>query len=332
MRGKSILQPCSRSLTRSSRIREVENWSAEIRDVAAGAARWITGAAIQCDEGRRWRHDARGPRRYDNSLYEGNAGPVLFLLESYRYTGKREFLETAEKGALHLLSSLNQERESGLYVGLAGIGFVLGQMFLVTGRPKYRDGTVLVVDLLHHRARASGRGLQWNDKTDIIFGGAGIGLFLLWAARRLKISKAEKMAVLAGLRIIDLGNARGSGRIACTPSVKSIPETPNFSHGTAGVAYFLATLCQQTATPEFLRPALAGARYLTSIVEPIGDGFARSFSRSNRKLYFAGWCHGPTGTARLFYKLFQITKDVNWMKWVLKMARGSIATAHECGA
>ena len=42
---------------------------------------------------------------------------------------------------------------------------------------------------------------------------------------------------------------------------------PNFSHGTAGVAYFLATLYQQTREKEFLDAAVLGGRYLTSVAD-----------------------------------------------------------------
>ncbi len=42
---------------------------------------------------------------------------------------------------------------------------------------------------------------------------------------------------------------------------------PNFSHGTAGVAYFLATLYEQTREKEFLDAAVLGGRYLTSVAD-----------------------------------------------------------------
>ena len=42
---------------------------------------------------------------------------------------------------------------------------------------------------------------------------------------------------------------------------------PNFSHGTSGVAYFLARLAAATAQPRFLDAALRGARYLESIAQ-----------------------------------------------------------------
>ena len=37
-------------------------------------------------------------------------------------------------------------------------------------------------------------------------------------------------------------------------------------------------------------------------------------------LYYLGWCHGPPGTARLFYKLASLTGDENWMTVVHQAA------------
>ena len=31
-------------------------------------------------------------------------------------------------------------------------------------------------------------------------------------------------------------------------------------------------------------------------------------------MYYLGWCHGPVGTSRLYYSLFEATKDEAWLK------------------
>ena len=47
------------------------------------------------------------------------------------------------------------------------------------------------------------------------------------------------------------------------PGVKNL--YPNFSHGTAGVAYFLATLLRATGELPLMGAALSGARYLQAV-------------------------------------------------------------------
>ena len=116
---------------------------------------------------------------------------------------------------------------------------------------------------------------------------------------------------------------------------------PNFSHGTAGIAHFLATLHRATGERDFLDAALGGARYLTSQatledaeVDPeAGEtadsrpGYRLFHSRpGGEDLFYLSWCHGPPGTNRLFHQLGQITGNAEWHDWVARGARGVMAT------
>ena len=46
---------------------------------------------------------------------------------------------------------------------------------------------------------------------------------------------------------------------------------PNFSHGTAGIAYFLARVHEETNERKYLDAAIAGAKYLQAIAKTEGD-------------------------------------------------------------
>jgi hypothetical protein len=37
-------------------------------------------------------------------------------------------------------------------------------------------------------------------------------------------------------------------------------------------------------------------------------------------LHYFGWCHGIAGTSRLYYKLYQITKEQQWLQVIRKSA------------
>jgi rhamnogalacturonyl hydrolase YesR len=98
---------------------------------------------------------------------------------------------------------------------------------------------------------------------------------------------------------------------------------PNFSHGTAGVAYYLVALSEMTKKKEYLDAALAGAKYLLSIAKTDGDACLVFHNEPDGKdLYYLGWCHGPVGTARLFYRLYKATGDASWLGWVKRSANG----------
>jgi lantibiotic modifying enzyme len=294
-------------------------------DAAESTARWVGGAALPDSGGLVWPADPRDCETVDTSLYAGSPGPVLFFLESYRYTGDRRYLATARAGADALLSAINDENGHGLYTGVAGVGFALGEAFRITHDPKYRDGALKAVQVIQDGARNAGEGVEWSDSTDIISGGSGTGLFLLWAARELNAPSARDLAVRAGRRLIALGQTRGPGQLGWMLDATYPLELPNFSHGAAGVAYFLATLYRETHDRTFLDASLAGARYLTSIADRQGDGCLVLHDGANPKMYYLGWCHGPAGTVRLFYRLFQVTQDPAWMDWARRSAEGAAA-------
>ncbi|HUK89008.1 MAG TPA: lanthionine synthetase LanC family protein [Blastocatellia bacterium] len=293
---------------------------------ALDAARWIRSSAIKTEAGTVWPADPRDPKTISMDLYGGLPGIVLFFLDVYRSTGNQEFLKNATAGADYLLANFSSEKESGFYEGVAGIGFALEEVFKATRQDQYRQGAVNCLRLLRGRAIKTGRGVQWNDTTDIISGGSGIGLFLLYAAKELPDPEARDLAVLAGRRLVELGRPEASGsKWAMDPTFPRL--MPNFSHGAAGVSYFLATLFAETKDKEFLDAALAGARYLKAVAKTDGDVCLIFHNEPEGKdLYYLGWCHGPVGTARLFYRLFQITGDRAWMDWVKKSARALLTS------
>ncbi|HJQ68052.1 MAG TPA: lanthionine synthetase LanC family protein [Blastocatellia bacterium] len=294
------------------------------RQAALDAARWIRASAIKTDAGIGWPSDPRDPKTLNTSLYSGTTGVILFFLEAYRSTGDKSYLDDARSGADHLLSALDKEKDAGLYTGLAGIGFALQETYKVAGDERYRRGARRCAELIRERAIKQGGGVEWNDITDVISGSAGVGLFMLYAARELKEPAFRQTASEAALRLIELGKPEAGGlKWAMSPRFPRL--MPNFSHGTAGIAYFLATVYSETKEAKLLEASLAGAMYLQSIAKTEGDVCMIFHNEPDGKeLYYLGWCHGPVGTARLFYRLFQVTNDRKWLDLVKKAARGII--------
>lgn len=304
------------------------SWAAakgpEYLQAARQAAEWLKQNAIRTDHGTVWAVEPDDPRIIVTNLYAGTSGVVLFWLEYYESTLEEEALKLAGSGADYLLATLPdspEQAQAGLYTGISGVGFVLHQAYRVTGDEKYLAGARKVVRLLRDSAQQVGAGLQWNDVTDIIGGSAGTGLFLIYAAREFDPS-ARALAVAAGKRLIERAKPEKGG-LKWSMNDEFPRLMPNFSHGTAGIAYFLATLHQESKNEEFLKAALAGARYLQAISEQVGDGCVIFHHEpGGEQLYYLSWCHGPAGTARLFYRLYEITGKQEWMEWVHKLAAG----------
>lgn len=296
------------------------------RDVAVDAAKWIRYSRVETLFGIGWPADPRDPKTISTALYSGSPGVILFLLELHAATGDAAYLADARRGADELMTKAPSEPRMGLYDGLAGLGFTFSEVWRATKDDKYRKAALNTVRILTEKAGTVGRGVQWNNSTDIISGSAGIGLFLLYAADALKDEKATWLAVRAGDRLLEVGIAdQGGTKWAMDPSVARM--MPNFSHGTAGIAYFLAALNKATGGRRFLDGALSGARYLQAIAKTEGNiCLVPHNQQDGLELYYLGWCHGPAGTARLFYQLARITGDKTWMSWVQKAANGVLAS------
>ena len=289
---------------------------------AEDAARWVRSSAVRTPDGLVWPSDPSDPKSIDRGLYSGSPGVILFLLELHHVTGKPEYLADARAGADDLLSQLRVEKQSGLYSGVAGLGFTLAEAYRATREEKYRAGVAASIELLNQRAVRSGSGVEWGPVTDIIAGSAGTGLFLLHAGKATGNPAAIKLAIIAADRLIELGVAeRGGLRWAMDPTFPRL--MPNFSHGTAGIAYFLARVYEETRDKKYLDAALAGARYLQAIARVDGDMCLIGHHQPDgMELYYLGWCHGPVGTARLWHLLARVTGDEQWLAWVDKSANG----------
>ncbi|NIQ07965.1 MAG: hypothetical protein GWO20_20280, partial [Candidatus Korarchaeota archaeon] len=90
-----------------------------------------------------------------------------------------------------------------------------------------------------------GQGVEWGGITDIMYGSAGIGMFLLYADREMGYETAKELAIKAGERLLETSISDSNGmKWKMTPTDNR--SMPNFSHGTAGISYFLASLYEAT--------------------------------------------------------------------------------------
>ena len=299
-------------------------------NAAVGAAKWLRATATRTPNGTTWPAVPPDAKTVQRNLYSGFPGVVLFLIELHRVTGDRAWLDLALSGADELAASLPESGAgdgAGLYTGLAGIAYTLEEADRTRGDARYRPAVQKALGGIVASARETGAGIEWNDSTDIISGSAGIGLYLLRASRTMGNVAARDAAVRAGRRLVEREYRTGDASLwMMSPSFTR--NMPNFSHGTAGVAYFLATLAGETGDRTFADAAVRGARYLQSIATPTdGDG-RRIFHNDpdGRELFYLSWCHGPAGTARLFHRLTSVTGDTAWSAYVPRLAQGIVAS------
>ena len=301
-------------------------------EVALRAARWIRTARIETPNGVTWPADPLKPSSVGTDLYNGMPGVILFHLELFHATGDKSWLEEAKLGANELIAKLPEidaAQNAGLYTGLAGAAFVLEETHRASGDGTYRDAVKKTVAMIRAQARKTPLGVAWSgpsDTNDIISGSAGIGLALLWIDQTIGDPASRTLALAVGRHLSDIGiPANGGVKWNVSPTVKNL--YPNFSHGTAGVSYFLATLLNATGERSFMATALSGARYLENVANTEANGLkVFHHEPGGEDLYYLSWCHGPAGTTRLFHRMAQITQRDRWEELVRKGARATIAS------
>jgi lantibiotic modifying enzyme len=323
----ALLSPRFDVLTRAFGLTALDSASPYL-DAALQAERWISMSAQHSARGTAWPWNPADAAKIETNLYTGTPGVVLFYLELHRATGERPPLEQAMAGADYLIATLPDESgdaDGGLYTGLAGVAYTLEMTHRASDERRFGDGAARALALLKRRATPTGAGVEWSESTDIISGNAGIGLFLLWAHEQMHDAESLALAQRAGRRLVERAQQdRGGLKWLVSPQITR--NYPNFSHGTAGVSYFLASLHRVTGEREFLDAARSGAAYLDALATTTPNGGRMVFHSEpgNEQLFYLGWCHGPAGTARLYHRLATSTGDAAYRERVGQLARAVV--------
>lgn len=289
-------------------------------DEALRVEQWLRSVRVVRPEGIVW-PVVPGDTTVTIDLYSGTSGIVLFYLELYQATHNESFLAEARNGADYIMAAADARKpdyyQLGLYTGEAGILYILNKVFEVTHFRKYQDGAHRAFQRLTASAKINRDVADWRYN-DIVYGAAGIGLELLQPENK----HGGSLAIQTGNGLLEHAMPTSSGKkwYMDTAMVRQKYYMPNFSHGTAGVGFFLARLYQQTGDKKYLEGALAAAGELKSLENSDAWIFHHD-ADDGKNLYYLSWCHGPAGTARFYYLLYQITKDESWKQRIQVSAK-----------
>jgi lantibiotic modifying enzyme len=243
-----------------------------------------------------------GPDADRDSLYAGISGlaPVLAEIRLHRTLTAGE--RTLAAGIAARLRAMATRRvEPSLYDGLSGD--VTALRLLEPGSEQ-----AALARLADLKTRAG-----WNTTlevepgstepvTDLIQGTAGVVLTAVWAGGE----HAAGIAATGGDALLHVAEQAGDGLDwRMLPGYRA--STPNFSHGTAGVASALAMAGTALGRPDFVAAARRGARYLLAAGSLDHGGFivphTLPYSTRDVEPVTYNWCHGPAGTSQLFAAL-----------------------------
>jgi lantibiotic modifying enzyme len=295
---------------------------ADARTTAIEAFRWVADAAIETDGGASWPETRTAAAQTADDLYDGTAGVLMAFAEA-ELSGITSFREPAaaaagrlcwiaetgpagRAGPLHVqIPGEDDSPVTSLYTGLGGIAAALAAWADVTGdEATVKAGSTAVTEIVDAVLAGPASGV-----TDIIEGDAGT----LTVLAQFGGEQLRPAASLLADRLVAATQWSDDG-----PDWKDRPGeilVPNFSHGTSGVAFALARASALLERPDLLQLAAAAGQHLINLGQrPDGTLIVpvRFPPKPGWPEVAYGWCHGSTGTVRLFQLLNRLRPQPRW--------------------
>jgi lantibiotic modifying enzyme len=276
-------------------------------DIARGAFDWIASVAVDVDGGQAWCEAGSTP---SDDLYVGTSGVLLGCAEALQAgLDTTRIAAKARDRLLHLADepgSVNLP-DDGSFSGWSGISMALRAWSRAAGDPAAADGAARISSQIAARVLQTPH--DPDRYTDIISGEAGVLLALLPDGSAAALSAAHALSD----RLVAAAEVWPDGlqwRMVAGWEFLM----PGFSHGTAGVSYALATAGHALGRDDLIDTAIRGADTLFARgAQP--EGWALPIAippRPHGPAVSFGWCHGPSGTARLFVRLHEIDPQPRW--------------------
>lgn len=304
---------------------------------ALQAERYISHYQIDTPDGTYWSTHPDTP--IDLTYYSGVAGLSLFYQKLFVVTGEQRFDRIAKQGfdfvAKHWQEAINTKTmthdtsalpsyQLGGAAGIGGIGESLLFAYHTYGNVVYADAAKDIGHFYERHAHQDENGLSWTGSIAISFDGGAL-LFLLALYETFPEQWLHNLIVNAGNWYLSQGHRTSEGYLRFNGLDGRFDfELPNFGYGSAGAGFVLLKLFDTLHEDRYLAAAKDVARYLDSIKLHQTHGYLIPYriGLNEEPFFYLGNCHGPAGTARFFYHLYQVTNDVQYLSFINGLVDG----------
>ncbi|GIF62097.1 hypothetical protein Ais01nite_01320 [Asanoa ishikariensis] len=265
---------------------------------------WVL-SQVRYDDGP-WLPDVVGddppqPAEDRDSLYAGIAGLAPVLAEVRRHRPLNGAETALAAGIVDRLGGPSDRSDPSLYDGLGGE--VTALRLLAPGQERFAMERLAALRTpAGWEPSPSVREMFGGVLSDVVSGSAGVVLTAAWSGGPV----AAEIMTTGGEALLRAAEPTEAGLDwRMLPGYTS--STPNFSHGTAGVAAALAVAGHALDRADFVAAARQGAAHLLAIASLDNGGFVveHTIPRSQREVepVTYNWCHGPAGTSQVFAAL-----------------------------
>lgn len=314
----------------------------EYLEVAEAAHKYLETLKVQTEDGIYWAQPGSDLR--DGSLYTGAAGVSYFYLELYKITGKEEYADLVRQAAhfqhahwkdteaviLGMLKAYGINMETGMEYGYLngdiGVAEFLLHVYDEFHNPEDLDTVKNIADYVLSKRRPGTEGPLWGRDCSIAYD-SGVMIVLYHISDYFQDKKYLQAANDTADRILSQAIHDPRGGLAWTSTLhdyQGVDRVPNFEGGTAGIGYALGLAYAYTKNPAYLEAAKGAADHIRAISVKQGEGYLVPWHDTDKEapIFYVANCHGPTGTSKLFYQLYKVTKDESYLEDIRKLYLG----------
>lgn len=278
----------------------------------------------------------------NSTLFGGSGGVLFFYLELYKVTGDQKYLEIVHSGtdfidknwkktineakAVMLANGITADTgvEYNYYMGVAGVGEGLITIYNALKREQELDTIREITEYILDGVKNDADGIHWGTDCSMFYD-SGIMLYLYHASELIKDERILTTANKIADTIVSKAIKDERGGFAWTSTLHAgVDRVPNFEGGTAGVGYALAAAYKYNQKESCLNAAIESAKHIKAIAVKQGEGFLIPWHDEPGKepIFYVSNCHGPAGTSKLFYKLYELTKNNQYLEDIKGLYRG----------
>ena len=286
-----------------------------------------------------------------HNLYVGTAGILHMYVELYQVLKKDKYRAIIDKMTLflekHVFDGIETAKKEGefvpgmsqaFYSGIGGIGLVLNEVYRLNGDIHAKNGALKVIDYYHNTLIETDEGIYWSGNSPVFFD-SGIILFLIDSYDTytavseniqnpvgcVELKTCVDMIMKGTEYILAHAIEHEGGAIEIDHlNVTFKHREPNFEFGTAGAGYLFTKVYELTGDEKYLDAAKGTVNYLKSIAVRQKKGYLIPYKLGKYdNLFYLGNCHGPVGTAKLFYELYKVTGKEKYLSEVKALANGA---------
>lgn len=312
----------------------------EYLETAIKSHDYLESLKIEDSDGVHWA--IAGNDNGNGSLYSGTCGVLFFYLELYKVTGDQKYLEIINSGADYLNKNWKKTIDSAIgnmlaynitidtgieysyYLGISSVGEGLIAVYNTTKREKDLETIKAITEYILNGLKNDEKGVHWGMDRSMLYD-SGTMIFLYHASDLIKDERIITTAnLIADATVSEAIKDERGGFAWISTAHEGVDRVPNFEIGTAGVGYALTIAYKYTKKESYLNAAVEAAKHLKAIAVKQGDGFLIPWHDEPGKepIFYVSTCHGPTGTSKLFYRLFEETGDKQYLNDIKGLYKG----------